>query len=111
MTADSAKSRPLILLQTAPYDGSLARSSLDLALSFAVFAQQPQLLFCGAGVLCLSAHQHPDAIGRKSLRKVIDSLPMYDLETIFVDAGSLEMNGLNSAHLPGFAVVLDARQV
>lgn len=108
MTDAGEAKRPLLVLQTAPYDGSLARSALDMAMSFAVFAQKPQVLFSGDGVLCLLAGQDPEELGRKSLRKVIDSFPLYDLEEIFVDGAALERNGASAELLPEFARVLDA---
>ncbi|MFT6770003.1 DsrE family protein [Congregibacter sp.] len=111
MTRNSEQPRPLILLQSAPYAGSLARSSLDLALSFAVFSQRPAVVFCGDAVMCLKAEQNTEAIGRKSLRKVIDSLPLYDIDRVFVDALSLEQNGLNPQDLPVFAVSLSTGEL
>lgn len=106
MTSKIEQGYPLIVMQNAPYSGSLARSSLDLALSFAVFAQAPRLLFCGDGVLCLKTNQNAEALGKKSLRKIIDSLPLYDLEQVFVDQASLERYGLLPEDLPGFALCL-----
>lgn len=111
MTADKETSGPLILLQSAPYAGSLARSCLDLALSFAVFSQRPQLLFSGDAVLCLQGEQNAEAVGRKSLRKVIDSLPLYDIEHVYVDESSLNQLGLSPNDFPAFAVCVNSEQV
>ncbi|MFT4769955.1 MAG: tRNA 2-thiouridine synthesizing protein C, partial [Glaciecola sp.] len=55
--------------------------------------------------------QNAEAIGRKSLRKVIDSLPLYDIDRVFVDALSLEQNGLNPQDLPVFAVSLSTGEL
>lgn len=111
MSIDSKKTGPLVLLQSAPYDGSLARSGLDLALSLAVFAQDPVLLFSGDAVLSLKAQQDPSALGKKSLRKVIDSLPLYDVDKIFVDAASLAKRGMTVHDLPPFAVTVSGREL
>ncbi|EED33031.1 DsrE/DsrF-like family protein [gamma proteobacterium NOR5-3] len=111
MTTHDRTSAPLILFQNSPYAGSLARSSLDLALSFAVFAQQPALLFCGDAVLCLKDAQDSHSIGRKSLRKVIDSLPLYDIEQVYVDQLSLEQNGLGAREIPPFAVSVSTQEI
>jgi tRNA 2-thiouridine synthesizing protein C len=111
MTASASPTPgPLILLSRAPYDGSLCRSALDLALSFAVFAQEPRLLFCDDAVLALLPGQNPDPLGRKSLRKVIDSLPLYDIDEILVDASSLARHGICEPELPPFARVVDSEQ-
>ncbi|WP_439107321.1 DsrE family protein [Congregibacter sp.] len=106
MTTIDSQRRPLLLFQSAPYEGSLGRSALDVALSFAVFAQQPQLVFCGDAVLSLKAGQNAESIGRKSVRKVIESLPLYDVDTVFVDQRSLEATGFSEQDLPAFAIAL-----
>jgi len=111
MAMSTEKPYPLILLQSAPYSGSLARSSLDLALSFAVFSQRPQLLFCGDAVLGLQSQQNAGAIGRKSLRKVIDSFPLYDIDTVFFEQSSLAQHGLCAESFPDFAVPASVSEV
>ncbi|WP_439100484.1 DsrE family protein [Congregibacter sp.] len=103
--------KPLILFQSSPYEGSLGRSAIDLALAFAVFAQDPVVVFSGDAVLSLKDGQNADAVGRKSLRKVIDSLPLYDLDTVYVDQTSLRDHGVDSSGLPDFAVSLSAPEL
>lgn len=100
----------MIILQSAAYAGSLARASLDVAMSYAVFAQNPIVLFSGPAVSCLVATQQPESLGRKSLRKVIDSFPLYDIETIYADAQSMESLGLRVGELPDFCELVDAQQ-
>lgn len=107
MSVTTRQRYPLIVLSRAPYAGSAARAALDLALSFAVFNQQPRLLFCGDGVLQLAPEQDPAAMGRKSLRRVIDSLPLYDVDVIFADAVDLERHGLDERGLPDTLRPLD----
>jgi len=99
---------PLIVLSASAYAGSSARAALDLALAFAVFNQQPRLLFCGDGVLQLVEGQSAAAIGRKSLRKVIDSLPLYDIDEIYADGAELAARGIGTESLPPGVQVLDA---
>lgn len=111
MTPAADHGYPLIVLSRAPYAGSAARAALDLALSFAVFNQAPQLLFCGDGVLQLAPAQRADAIGRRSLRRVIDSLPLYDVEEVHVDAADLQQRGMDAQGLPAGARLLDAAGV
>jgi tRNA 2-thiouridine synthesizing protein C len=89
---------PLILLTRSPYDGSLARAALDLALAFAVFDRKPRVLFIGRGVLQLAPGQAP--AGRGSLRKVIDSFPLYDIEEYHVAEADLIAMGLGGCELP-----------
>lgn len=95
---------PLILLSRPPYDGSLARAALDLALGFAVFNQQPRLLFTADGVLQLTAQ---GGGGLPSLRKVIDSLSLYDIDQLFADEDALQRRGIASQALPKTVTTLD----
>lgn len=106
-----AQAYPLLVLQQAPYAGSLARAALDIAMSYAVFAQSPRLLFTGAGVLALIQAQDPAALGRKSLRKIIDSLPLYDVDEIYVDQWSMERSGLDGSLFPAFTRVLNTAEL
>jgi len=102
---------PLIVLSRAPYDGSFSRGALDVIMSYAVFAQNPAVLFAGEAVLCLSEHQNPTAIERKSLRKVINSLPLYDVEVVYFDEAALVEYGLDAEALPDFARPLSATAI
>lgn len=104
-------SRPLIWLTAAPYAGSRARAGVDLALSFAAFAQAPTLLFSGDAVLALVPRWPGAEAEFPSLRKIIDSLPLYDVETLWVDAASVEAHGLATADLPPFAHLADTGKV
>lgn len=86
---------------------SLARAALDTALATAAFDQPVNLLFLGAGVLQLLPEQDSSAVGVRNLRKVIDSMPLYDLEQCYVDADAAQRYGLISADLPAGAILVD----
>ena len=110
--ADAAPTAPpLIVLSRAPYAGFTARSALDMVMAFAVFAQNPVVLLCGPGVLALTESQNPTLIERKSLRKIIDSFPLYDVEHIYVCASSLRAWGVEPDRLPACARIADAHTV
>ena len=111
MNMELPEGKPLLIVQLGPYSDSLARAALDVAMSFAVFAQSPAVLFTGDGVRCLTAAQDPSMLGRKSLRKVIDSLPLYDVDLHFADEASLQGQGIAKEQLPSETCVLDDRQV
>jgi tRNA 2-thiouridine synthesizing protein C len=97
----------LVVLSQSPYAGSGARAALDLALAFAVFGQAPRLLFQGEGVLQLRPAQDPSRAGRRSLRKLIDSLPLYDIEEIHVLESDAQRLGLHDTALPECARLVD----
>jgi|TARA_R100000005_G_scaffold96027_1_gene80208 tRNA 2-thiouridine synthesizing protein C len=85
---------------------SLARAALDTALATAAFDQPVNLLFLGAGVLQLLPQQDSTSVGVRNLRKVIDSMPLYDLERCYVDADAVERFGLTAEDLPCGAVLV-----
>jgi tRNA 2-thiouridine synthesizing protein C len=99
---------PLIVLSRAPYDGSAARAALDFGMAFAVFDRAPRLLFTGDAIMQLLPDQDARPIGRGSLRKVIDSLPLYDVDTCYVDRVALAAHGIDESGLPAGMTMLDA---
>lgn len=111
MTNTSIQRAPLIIISHSPYDGALARGALDAALSFAVFGQEPKLLFSGAGALCLAQREPAIQLQRKSVRKVIDSLPLYDIEEVFVESSALAAFDVALDELPSFAKSVDSAAV
>jgi tRNA 2-thiouridine synthesizing protein C len=98
----------LIVLSRAPYRSARARAGLDTALAYAAFECPLSVLFAGPGVLQLAPGQAPDAIGRRSLRRIIESLPLYDLEAVFADGAAVTRHGLAHEELPTFVRILDA---
>jgi tRNA 2-thiouridine synthesizing protein C len=101
-----ANSTPIVWISGAPYDGARTRAAIDTAMAFAVFARQPRVLFSGAAVLAL-VDGEASGSGRPAMRKLIDSLPLYDVERIFVDERSLARHGIEPSALPSFCECLD----
>lgn len=102
---------PLIVLSASPYEGARARAALDVLMSFAVFAQEPQVLVTGAAVHALVARKRAPQSDHPSLRKIIDSLPLYDVERIWVDRRSLTLAAIEEDALPAFASVVDEAEL
>lgn len=100
----------LFVLQHPPLAGGLARAGVDTALAYAAFDQAVSVLFSGAGVLQLAPGADTLRVGRRDLRRMIDSMPLYDIEQVFVDADALASYGLSAA-LPSFAERVDARTI
>ncbi|MEE4278172.1 MAG: DsrE family protein [Halieaceae bacterium] len=98
----------LVRIAAAPYAGTRARAGLDAALAFAAFGQPPAVLLSGPGVLALPPRQANSSHGTPSLRKVLDSLPLYDIDTLWVCAASLERHGLADLELPAYAARADS---
>ncbi len=89
----------LIISRHSPYGGGLARAALDTALAAAAFDHSPSLLFLGDGVLQLIRTQDSAAIGLRNQARVLESLPLYDIERLYVDQAALERYQLKLSQL------------
>ena len=107
MKNTEVKKSQLVVIRHTPYGNSLARAALDAALSAAAFDQPVNVLFLGDGVLQLLPTQDSTAIDVKNISKLIASLPLYDIETVHVDAGALARFALTGEDLPQTTRLLD----
>ena len=105
--SSSSKKNQLVLIRQAPYGSSLARAALDAALAAAAFDQAVTVLFLGDGVLQLLPGQDSTAIDAKNIGKLIASMPLYDIENIYVDATALARFALPVEDLPQAVTPLD----
>lgn len=80
----------LICFSHTPYGSGHSSAGLDAALAASALGLRVTLLFVGAGVLNLVAQQQGAAIGRKTLGKVLQALPFYDIDELFVDAAAIQ---------------------
>ena len=101
----------LLVLRHAPYGNALARASLDVALAAAAFEQDIELLFMDDGVWQLLPNQQPADIAAKNLHKTLESMPLYDIESFYVEAESLARRQLTAAQLNSTVKLLDADEL
>ena len=106
MSATNDKSL-LLLIRHSPYGSSLARASIDVALAAAAFDQAISLLFVGDGVLQLLPEQQTERQGVRNLGKLLASLPLYDIEQVYVDAEAARRYQLDLNTAPLKAQALD----
>lgn len=97
----------LVHCRRPPYGSSLGREALELALAAAVFDIDVVLLFSGDGVWQLLARQEPAGLGAKSQSALLESLPLYDIQRVFVAAEDLRQRGITMDEL---ALAADAIQ-
>ena len=97
----------LALCRHAPYGNTLAREGLEAVLACAAMDQIPQVLFINDGVFQL-LQQAPEGIGEKNLRRNLQALPMFGVETLHICKRSLVERGLSPDQLevPGAELVL-----
>lgn len=109
--SDIARKRSLIVMRQSPYGCSLSRASIDLALAMGAFEQDFDLLFMGAGILQLLQDQHSELLGVKNAAKTLGSLPLYDKESVYVDAAALQAYGLETRDLVLLVEPLEPEQL
>ena len=102
--AASEKKSILLVLRHSPYGSSLAKASVDVALANAAFDQPVDLLFMGDGVLQLIPDQDSLRAGRKNIGRQLASLPMYDINRVYVDAEAAQRYKLD---ITGVAIDTD----
>ncbi|MDF1689095.1 MAG: sulfurtransferase complex subunit TusC [Cycloclasticus sp.] len=67
---------------------------LDMALMAAAFDQKVVLLFEGEGVNALVKNQCPEGVGLKNILPILNALPIYDINDVWVEKESMEVWGL-----------------
>ncbi|WP_263078967.1 sulfurtransferase complex subunit TusC [Endozoicomonas sp. Mp262] len=88
-----------IISTKAPYQGQAAREALDAVFISASYDIPTSLLLMGDGVYQLLGHQAPEQLPRKKLTALLQSLPLYGVEHIYVDSQSLEERHIATTHL------------
>ena len=106
----TANRSTLFLLRSQPLGSTRLRAGLDSVLGFAVFGQDPTVLFSQDAVLALCPRGDGADQAVPDLRKLIDSFPLYDVETIWVDGESLSHRAMAPDLLPAFARIATVEQ-
>jgi tRNA 2-thiouridine synthesizing protein C len=78
-----------------------------VALAAAAFEQPISLLFMGDGVLQLMAEQDSQAIGVKNIGRLLASLPLYDIERVYVDGEAATRYCIDLGNAPVATQALD----
>ena len=105
------KKSVLLVLTHSPYGSSLASASLDVALANAAFEQPVDLLFLGDGVLQLHPDQDGLPLGIKNRGRQLASLPLYDINSVYVDAEASARYNLDLDRAPLDTQTVDPKQI
>lgn len=100
--------RILFLMRQPPYHTSHALEAIESILVAGAFDQQVSVLFRDDGVWQLLVDQDGEALGQRTIGKVLKALPQYDVSALYVCASSLAERGLAPADLTLPVEVLDA---
>lgn len=98
-------------MRHSPYGSSLAKAAVDIALATAAFEQAVDLLFIGEGVLQLLPDQDSQSLGKKNIGRQLASLPLYDINHVFVDAEAASRYKLDIARAPLEAQLLTPHEM
>lgn len=80
----------LFVITTEPYQHGLdSDPAVDLVMAAGAFGQQVSVLFMGEGSAYLDTKISP-AEGESDLRKLLKSLPLYDVDDVFVLADTAD---------------------
>jgi tRNA 2-thiouridine synthesizing protein C len=109
--AQAGNKTVLLVLRHSPYGSSLAKASVDVALATAAFSQAIDLLFLGDGVLQLMPDQHSRALGMKNVGRQLASLPLYDINYVYVDAQAVTRYNMDLSKAPVDTRALDQEQM
>jgi tRNA 2-thiouridine synthesizing protein C len=101
----------LIVLRHSPYGSSLAKASMDVALATAAFSQIVDLLFLGDGVLQLQPDQDSQRLGLKNIGRQLSSLPLYDINCVYVDAEAAARYNMDLSRAPIDTRVVDQSEL
>lgn len=89
------KKQILYLLRKSPYSNSNALEAIESALVAGVFDQNVAVLFKDDGVWQLLDKQDGAVVERRTVGKVLQALPQYDVQQLFVCEHSLKTRGLH----------------
>ena len=99
--------RILFLLRQPPYGSSHALEALESVLVAGVFDQRVSVLFRDEGVWQLLDDQDGAGVDRRTLSKVVQALPQYDVNDLYVCATAIAQRGLTEKDLSLAVTVLD----
>ena len=95
----------------APYGNNKAKLVMDAALAAAVFEQQVNFLFMDDGVFQLVHNQNAEFIYSKTIGRSLETLELYGIEQVLVDAASLEERHIAPDDLSIPVKVLKAKEL
>ena len=87
-------SRFLFVFTRPPHAGLYVQEMLDMTLTAAAFDQPVSILLIDDGVYSLHPNQLPARQDCKDVRPVFESLSLFDVEHIYVEAESLQERGI-----------------
>jgi len=111
MSKRAAKKQFTFLSRTAPYGSNRPQLCLDMALAAAVFEQAVDYVFLGDGIYQLLEDQNAEAIQSKTLGSAMETLDLYGIDRVIVEAEAMATRGLSPDDLLLPALVLSGQEI
>jgi len=89
----------LFVMRHLPHNSSHVQETLDQLLTTAAFDQPVSLLFLDDGVFQLKPQQSSEFMPLKNTAAMFQSLELYDIRQLYVEAESLSDRGMTSEDL------------
>ena len=99
MSKSGQRKQFTFISRAAPYGSNRPNLCLDMALAAAVFEQHVNYVFLGDGVYQLLQGQNAENIRSKTLGNAMETLELYGIENVIVDADALHARGLSEQDL------------
>ena len=101
----------LFVFNKPPYTGAYSQELLDLAMTAAAFDQEVALVLMDDAVFHLKKDQHPEEAGLKNISRLFQALPLYDIETVYVETESLHERRLDADDLASPVTEIPRKQL
>jgi tRNA 2-thiouridine synthesizing protein C len=89
----------LFALRKPPHSGAYTQEMLDIIMTTAAFDQEVSVLLMDNAVFQIKKQQAPENSGLKDTAAIFKALPIYNIQTIYVEKESLQQRGLTEGHL------------
>jgi tRNA 2-thiouridine synthesizing protein C len=101
----------LFVLCKPPHSGAYAQEVLDIILTTAAFDQEVSVLLLDDAVLQLKKQQKPESAGLKDTAAIFKALPLYNVNTIYIETESLQEWGLSADNLSEAVIEIPRNKV
>jgi tRNA 2-thiouridine synthesizing protein C len=96
---DKQLKKILFILRKPPHSGIYTQEMLDIIMTTAAFDQEVSILLLDNAVFQLKHHQNVTNTGLKDTAAIFNALSLYGINTIYVEAESLQERGLSADDL------------
>ena len=111
MSKRPQKKQLTFLSRAAPYGTNRPQLCLDMALAAAVFEQTVNYVFLDDGVFQLLEGQNAEGIQSKTLGNALETLDLYGIDRVIVEAEAMTARGLSPDDLLLPAQVLNSDEI